>query len=119
MLHLLTALALAVDADGDGFQDSVDCDDSNASVSPGAVEICDGLDSDCDGVTAREEQDLDGDGCVACGAFWSDCSDYVATDTANAVWDTAWRLVDSLGVMVDAAGNAVLGVVTVETRAAS
>ena len=109
MLYLLTALAFAADADGDGFADSVDCDDSNASVYPGAVESCDGLDTDCDGVTPQTEQDQDGDGYVACGAGWSDCSDYVATDTANAVWESTWRLVDSLGVMVDPAGNAVVG----------
>ena len=28
-----------------------DCDDSNASTSPGASEVCDGADNDCDGLT--------------------------------------------------------------------
>jgi len=41
------------DCDGDGY-DSVssggsDCNDSNASVHPGATESCDGVDNDCDG----------------------------------------------------------------------
>ena len=30
------------DADGDGFPASQDCDDDNAEVFPGAVEMCDG-----------------------------------------------------------------------------
>jgi hypothetical protein len=39
-----------VDADGDGYAASIDCDDSNGAVYPGAGEICDGLDNDCDGL---------------------------------------------------------------------
>src|SRR5882672_1729978 len=53
--------ATCVDGDGDGFVDCSggctpgggdscgDCDDSHATVHPGATEICDGLDNDCDG----------------------------------------------------------------------
>lgn len=46
----------AADVDSDGYgsklctQDpGTDCDDTRASVHPGAAEICDGLDNDCDG----------------------------------------------------------------------
>ena len=39
------------DADGDGYCASEDCNDSNAAVNPGAAEVCDGIDNNCDGVT--------------------------------------------------------------------
>jgi hypothetical protein len=45
------------DLDGDGYGDAsypastcpTDCDDGQADVSPGATELCDGIDNDCDG----------------------------------------------------------------------
>ncbi len=56
------------DADGDLFTvEQGDCDDADASVHPGAEEVCDGLDQDCDGVadegvTGTFYADADGDG---------------------------------------------------------
>src|SRR4051812_20699251 len=37
-----------VDADGDGFLSDTDCDDADPAVFPGAEEICNGRDDDCD-----------------------------------------------------------------------
>lgn len=73
-----------VDADGDGFGDpnnpanvcdgtsglvanSDDCDDSEGRAYPGAEELCDGFDNNCDGtvdegLTVTWYQDADGDG---------------------------------------------------------
>lgn len=37
------------DGDGDGYYASVDCNDQNAAIHPGALEVCNGLDDDCSG----------------------------------------------------------------------
>ncbi len=55
------------DADGDGYLASEDCDDADATTNPGATEICDGIDNDCDdevdeGVRDTWYADADGDG---------------------------------------------------------
>jgi hypothetical protein len=54
------------DSDGDGFgvgadciDDQRDCDDSDDAIYPGALEVCDGIDNDC-----NDEVDDDGDGGV-------------------------------------------------------
>ncbi len=62
-----------IDSDGDDFSveggdcGPADCDDTDAAVYPGAVEICDGLDNNCDGavdegLTSLFYQDADSDG---------------------------------------------------------
>ncbi len=58
------------DIDGDGVVNVNDCAPANAAIFPGAKEICDGLDNDCNGVTDDAGatgctlwfQDNDGDG---------------------------------------------------------
>ncbi len=37
------------DLDGDGYLSFEDCDDHNSAIHPNAMEICDGLDNDCNG----------------------------------------------------------------------
>lgn len=64
------------DRDGDGFVDEAlggdDCDDTNAEVHVAAEEVCDGVDTNCNGETPANEVDEDGDGWFRCGG---DCDD--------------------------------------------
>jgi len=46
-----------------------DCNDSNASINPGAAEICNNVDDDCDGLIDELGTDNDGDG------YYSGCGD--------------------------------------------
>ncbi|MCB9743739.1 MAG: putative metal-binding motif-containing protein [Alphaproteobacteria bacterium] len=70
-----------VDADGDGSPASEDCDDSDALVYPGAEELCDSLDNDCDAAVDEEAADArawyadsDGDGVGAVEAGGEACA---------------------------------------------
>jgi hypothetical protein len=38
-----------VDSDGDGIPDTADCSNGDSTIYPGAVEVCDWKDNDCDG----------------------------------------------------------------------
>ncbi|MFH1465398.1 MAG: putative metal-binding motif-containing protein [Pseudomonadota bacterium] len=123
------------DADADGYgdpattaeacaapegylEDSTDCDDADATIHPGAEEVCDDLDQDCDGdvdegLDATWYADADGDGfgdeaapTVACAcptgyvADATDCDDAAAavypraTETCNDLDDDCDGLVD-------------------------
>ncbi|MCB9741288.1 MAG: putative metal-binding motif-containing protein [Alphaproteobacteria bacterium] len=68
-----------VDADGDGFTAAEDCDDDDATVNPDAVEVCDGVDNNCDaqideGVSTTYWTDADGDGFGDAGAPVERCA---------------------------------------------
>src|SRR5258706_7930743 len=49
------------DVDGDGYEAGVDCNDLDPSIHPGAVEVCNGVDDDCD---AAVDENL---GSTTCG----------------------------------------------------
>jgi len=53
------------DDDDDGSLDAVDCEPLNSAAYPGGVEVCDGADNDCDGVT-------DNPGADGCSPFFPD-----------------------------------------------
>ena len=71
------------DADGDGFMDDTcggdDCDDADPAVHPGAEEVCDGIDNDCDNLTP-EDLDMDADGFTICTGDCDDDDDLRAPD---------------------------------------
>ena len=96
-----------VDEDGDGYGTSArtircplpdgyaveggDCDDTRAEVHPGATELCDGLDDDCDGTDGSLE-DMDGDGYAPRGVdcdggpiAHGDCNDASAAEHPGGV----------------------------------
>lgn len=85
------------DQDGDGFNRDIDCDDTDESINPDALEVCDGIDNDCDGevdedVDTTFYMDIDGDGygtalvvyeaCVAPSGYVSDNTDCDDTDAS-------------------------------------
>jgi len=99
----------AVDADGDGAFSEVDCDDGDAAVYPGAEELCDGIDNDCnevidddatDGTTFYLDSDADGYGSgsatVLCdGTGYAESADD-CNDQSAAAYPGAEELCDGL-----------------------
>jgi hypothetical protein len=67
-----------VDADGDGTLSDADCDDDDPAAHPGATELCDGVDNDCDG-------DIDEEDAADAGTWYADDDDDGAGDAARAV----------------------------------
>ena len=100
--------SVSSDADGDGFDEGSDCDDTDAAIHPGAVEVCDEVDNDCDGLIDVDDPDntdhvqyyydADGDGfgyerntktsCTHPGSGWltdaGDCNDADADTNPDA-----------------------------------
>ena len=86
------------DADGDGafaasdpgcasqYGEAADCDDTDPDIAPGADEVCNGLDDDCEGSVPEEESDEDGDGYVECA---SPEPDHVASPAGGGDCDDA------------------------------
>ena len=108
------------DGDLDGYSpNGGDCNDSTATVYPGAPEICDGLDNDCIDATAidvgTECYDDDGDGyceeppCVNTSNTLGDCDDTSAArypdpnipEEVNGVDDDCDNLIDEGTVVYD------------------
>ncbi len=62
------------DKDGDGYLPPFDCDDTNSAVHPWAVELCNGIDDDCDGLIDEGNPDTTGKPLVTTGAI-TQCTD--------------------------------------------
>ncbi|MFK7988756.1 MAG: putative metal-binding motif-containing protein [Sandaracinaceae bacterium] len=80
-----SAVGLTMDLDGDGFAAApcgMDCEDSSPDRYPGAPELCDGVDQDCDGTIDEG----------AIGATAHALTDALARTTLLAVGDVHWVL---------------------------
>jgi Putative metal-binding motif/Secretion system C-terminal sorting domain/Pregnancy-associated plasma protein-A/HYR domain/Receptor L domain len=103
-----TATTWYKDLDGDGYTDGVtqvscsqptcfvatattgDCNDNDGTIHPGASELCDGLDNDCDGNVPANEADADADGYRICDGDCDDTNAAVnpgATEVCNGIDD--------------------------------
>jgi len=82
----VTSCEVTSDSDDDGHDavecGGADCDDSEATVYPGAEELCNERDDDCDDATDEDfDLDTDVDNCGACGTV---CGDDNATPSCAA-----------------------------------
>lgn len=95
-----------VDRDGDGATTCRgDCDDTNPSVFPGAMEVCDGLDQDCD---ARSDEGVLSE-CGDCRP----CQIVTLPDEVGMSWDDVAE--ERAGVIVNPDGTLQLGAESTET----
>ena len=69
-----------VDLDGDGYLITDDCDERSPDIHPGAAEVCDGVDNDCDGRVDDEDPSVSGQ-----GTFYVDSDGDGAGDAAAQV----------------------------------
>jgi hypothetical protein len=93
-----------VDLDGDHYFDEAcggtDCADGSAAAYPGAPELCNGLDDDCDAALTPEEIDGDQDGYLGCADDCDDQSEAIHPGASevcdNTIDDDCDMLVDEL-----------------------
>ena len=91
-----------VDADGDGWWAGSDCDDTDPTVHPGATELCNGTDDDCDGnvddnAGTAYYPDLDGDGYGADDALVRSCTPVPGLITTGGDCNDSDPVVNPLG----------------------
>ena len=100
------------DLDNDGYPSTSDCDDYDSGINPGAAEVCDDIDNDCDGTVDNDDAtdadtwyaDVDGDTYGDSSSSTSSCDQpagYVSNtndcdDTSVLAYDGAAEVCDSV-----------------------
>ena len=86
------------DDDNDGSVDAVDCAPTSSAIHPGALELCNGIDDDCDQNADEGFADLDDDGVADCVDVDADGDGIGATDNCPLVPNPAQEDQDGDGV---------------------
>ena len=107
------------DSDGDGVNDDEDCAPEDATIYPGAEEVCDGVDNDCDGdidedVMETYYRDADSDGFGDPGDTAEACErpdGYVPSDAGEDCDDTDASIYPDAPELCDGIDNDCNGVI--------
>ncbi len=82
-----------VDQDNDGYFDFEDCDDNNAAINPGAVELCNGMDENCNNLIDEDIEiftyylDADNDGFGDINTPLDTCQNFAPATYVDNNWD--------------------------------
>ncbi|MHA1868356.1 MAG: putative metal-binding motif-containing protein [Candidatus Heimdallarchaeaceae archaeon] len=92
------------DCDNDGYDQAIDCKDENPQIHPGAPELCNNIDDDCDGSIDEELTRVCGSSVGECkqgtqtcsSGVWSACTGEIApkTEECNNVDDDCDGVID-------------------------
>ena len=106
---LESSIETFADSDGDGYLSDEDCDDNDGLVHPGAEEVCDAMDNNCDGQVDEGVNNLfyldqDGDGFGISDDFIEACdapenyvpNDNDCDDSNDAVYPSATEICDEI-----------------------
>jgi hypothetical protein len=107
-------VTIVLDQDGDGFVCASDCDDTRANVHPGATEVCDGLDNDCNGTVDGFATACGVGACASmgiCSAGVDSCAPGVPkAETCNGIDDDCDGVIDGFPTTCGAGACASTGV---------
>ncbi|MBN1543860.1 putative metal-binding motif-containing protein [Candidatus Woesearchaeota archaeon] len=78
--------AFCIDADSDSYTLDRDCDDTSSAVYPGAVELCNLVDDDCDGTVDEGCSCTPAGSTQPCGTDAGECSAGVRTCLPGGTW---------------------------------
>ncbi|MBU4601452.1 hypothetical protein L6307_02345 [Candidatus Parcubacteria bacterium] len=107
-----SCVSICIDNDSDGYgnpastacvNSSLDCDDANGNIHPGATEICDSKDNDCDGTTDESCTCAEG-ATQSCGSDTGECQSGTQT-CASGSWGSCIGEIASTAEICDGKDN--------------